>query len=131
MLWPRAFAISESVWSPIEKKNWTNFIDRTEQHFKRLDLAEVKYSPAIYDPIINVKRSPDKQLMIELTPEIDGLDIYYSFDNSTPDRFYPKYTAALVPPKDANMLRIITYRGKQVIGRLISIPVTDLQKRAR
>ncbi|WP_316831334.1 beta-N-acetylhexosaminidase [Pedobacter aquatilis] len=131
MVWPRAFAISESVWSPIEKKNWTNFVERTENQFKRLDLAEVKYSPAIYDPIINVKRSPDRQLMIELTPEIDGLDIYYSFDNSTPDRFYPKYTSALVPPKDASMLRIITYRGKQPIGRLISIPVADLQKRAK
>ncbi|GGI22231.1 beta-N-acetylhexosaminidase [Pedobacter mendelii] len=131
MLWPRAFAISESVWSPIEKKNWTNFVDRTEEHFKRLDLAEVKYSPAIYDPIINVKRSPDRQLMIELTPEVDGLDIYYSFDNSTPDRFYPKYTTALVPPKDASVLRLVTYKGKQPMGRLISIPVADLQKRAR
>ncbi|UKT64112.1 beta-N-acetylhexosaminidase [Pedobacter mucosus] len=131
MLWPRAFAISESIWSPIEKKNWTNFVDRTQQHFKRLDLAEVKYSPAIYDPIFTVKRSADKQLMIELTPEIDGLDIYYSFDNSTPDRFYPKYTAALQVPKDASMLRVITYRDKQPIGRLISMPIADLQKRSR
>lgn len=131
MLWPRAFAISESVWSPIEKKNWVNFVDRTEQHFQRLDLAETKYSAAIYDPTINVRRSPDKQLMIELTPEIEGLDIYYSFDNSTPDRFYPKYTSALTPPKDASMLRIISYKGKQAVGRLISLPITDLQKRAK
>ncbi|WP_421944930.1 beta-N-acetylhexosaminidase [Pedobacter sp.] len=131
MVWPRAFAISESVWSPIEKKNWVNFVDRTEQHFKRLDLAETKYSAAIYDPSINVKRSPDKQLMIELTPEIEGLDIYYSFDNSTPDRFYPKYTSAITPPKDASMLRIISYKGKQAVGRLISLPITDLQKRAK
>jgi len=131
MTWPRSFAIAESVWSPIEKKNWTNFVDRTQQHFKRLDLAETKYSPAIYDPIFTVKRSADRQLMIELTTEIDGLDIYYSFDNSTPDRFYPKYTTALVPPKDASMLRVITYRGKQPIGRLISIPVGDLSKRAK
>lgn len=131
MVWPRAFAISESIWSPIEKKNWINFVDRTEEHFKRLDLAEVKYSPAIYDPIFTVKRSADKQLMIELTPEIDGLDIYYSFDNSSPDRFYPKYTGALTPPKDAIMLRVITYKGKQAVGRLISMPIADLQKRAR
>ena len=131
MIWPRAFAISESIWSPLEKKNWTSFSDRTEEHFKRLDLAEVKYSPAIYDPIFTVKRSADKQLMIELTPEIDGLDIYYSFDNSMPDRFYPKYTSALTPPKDANMLRVITYKGKQAIGRLISMPIAELQKRAK
>ncbi|WP_370526648.1 FN3 associated domain-containing protein [Pedobacter sp. HDW13] len=66
-----------------------------------------------------------------MNPEIDGLDIYYSFDNSTPDRFYPKYTTALQVPKDASMLRVITYRGKQPIGRLISMPVADLQKRTR
>ncbi|MCX3266968.1 family 20 glycosylhydrolase [Pedobacter agri] len=131
MLWPRAFAISESVWSPIEKKNWTSFIDRTEEHFKRLDLAEIKYSPAIYDPVFTVKRNADKQLIIELTPEIEGLDIYYSFDNSSPDRFYPKYTGALTAPKDASMLRVITYKGKQVVGRLISMPISDLQKRAK
>jgi len=131
MLWPRAFAISESIWSPLEKKNWTSFIDRTEAHFKRLDLAEVKYSPAIYDPVFTVKRSADRQLMIELTPEIEGLDIYYSFDNSMPDRFYPKYTSALTPPKDASILRVITYKGKQPIGRLISMPIAELQKRAK
>lgn len=131
MVWPRAFAISEAIWSPIEKKNWTSFVDRTEEHFKRLDLAEVKYSPAIYDPVFTVKRSSDKQLMIELTAEIDGLDIYYSFDNSMPDRFYPKYTTAITPPKDASMLRVITYKGKQPIGRMISMPIADLQKRAK
>jgi len=131
MVWPRAFAISEAIWSPIEKKNWTSFVDRTEEHFKRLDLAEVKYSPAIYDPVFTVKRSSDKQLMIELTAEIDGLDIYYSFDNSMPDRFYPKYTTAITPPKDASMLRVITYKGKQPVGRMISMPIADLQKRAK
>ncbi|SES22875.1 beta-N-acetylhexosaminidase [Pedobacter rhizosphaerae] len=131
MTWPRAFAISESIWSPAEKKNWTNFVDRTQQHFKRLDLAETKYSPAIYDPIISVRRSADKQLLVELTPEIDGLEIYYSFDNSSPDRFYPKYTSALQVPKDASMMRIITYKGKKPVGRLISIPVSDLQKRTK
>ncbi len=131
MTWPRGFAISEAAWSPLSKKNWPNFAERTEAHFKRLDASETKFSPAIYDPIVNVKKTADKQILIELTTEIDGLDIYYSFDNSTPDRFYPKYTSALVPPKDASMLRIITYRGKKPIGRLMSIAIADLSKRAK
>jgi hexosaminidase len=131
MTWPRAFAISESTWSPQERKNWNNFVSRTEEHFKRFDLKETKYSPAIYDPIITVKRTADKQILIDLATEIEGLDIYYSFDNSTPDRFYPKYNAALTPPKDASLFKVITYRGKQPIGRLLSIPIVDLQKRAK
>ncbi|MEO8175020.1 MAG: beta-N-acetylhexosaminidase, partial [Sediminibacterium sp.] len=51
MLWPRAFAIAESVWSPKEKKNWNYFFTKVEKHFERFDVAEKKYSPAVYDPI--------------------------------------------------------------------------------
>jgi hexosaminidase len=46
MLWPRAFAIAESVWSPKEKKNWNHFFSKVEKHFERYDVAEKKYSPA-------------------------------------------------------------------------------------
>ncbi len=130
MTWPRGFAIAESVWSPKEKKNWENFVNKTENHFQRLDYAETKYSPAIYDPIVSVTKKEDKYF-VELTTEISGLDIYTSFDNSTPDRFYPRYKAPLLVPTDARLMRIITYRGKVPAGRLMTIRVEDLKKRAK
>jgi len=130
MTWPRGFAIAESVWSPKEKKNWTNFFARTEQHFKRLDIAETKYAPSVYDPIFTVKRSADRNLSVSLSTEVEGLDIYYSFDNSFPDRFYPKYTTPLVPPIDAKVLKVITYRGKDPVGRMMNMPIEELEKRA-
>ncbi|MBB5440886.1 hexosaminidase [Pedobacter sp. AK017] len=130
MTWPRGMAIAESVWSPAAKKNWTNFFGRVEQHFKRLDVAETKYAPSVYDPIFKVSRSADRQLQIELSTEVEGLDIYYSFDNSFPDRFYPKYTEKLTPPKDATMLKVITYRGKNQVGRMMNMPIEELNKRA-
>ncbi|MGY4385397.1 hexosaminidase [Pedobacter sp. UYP24] len=130
MTWPRGMAIAESVWSPAEKKNWTTFFSKVEQHFKRMDIAETKYAPSVYDPIFSVSRSADKQLMIELTTEVEGLDIYYSFDNSFPDRFYPKYTDKLIPPKDATILKVITYKGKIPVGRMMNMPIEELDKRA-
>jgi len=130
MTWPRGWAIAESVWSPKEKKNWDNFFTRVEDHFKRYDAAEIKYAPSVYDPIFKATRTTDKQLQIELTTEVKGLDIYYSFDNSFPDRFYPKYTEPLIPPKDAVMLKVITYKGKQPVGRMIAMPLDELKKRA-
>jgi hexosaminidase len=130
MTWPRGFAIAESVWSPKEKKNWNHFFSRVEQHFNRLDAAEVKYAPSVYEPTITASRTADNQLKVELATEAEGLDIYYTFDNSFPDRYYPKYTQPLIFPKEAVMLRIITYKGKEPKGRMISIPVEELQKRA-
>ena len=131
MLWPRGLAMAEALWSPLDKKNWTYFVEKTENQFKRLDYRETKYSPAMYDPIITVNKVTGGELLVNLATEINGLDIYYSFDNSTPDYFYPKYTAAVVVPKDASLMRIITYRDKKPMGRLLSIPITDLKARAK
>ncbi|HZH63692.1 MAG TPA: family 20 glycosylhydrolase [Flavisolibacter sp.] len=130
MTWPRGMAIAEAVWSPHEKKNWKNFFGKTEQHFTRLDAAEVKYAPSVYDPIFSVTKAGDTTLKVALSTEVDGLDIYYSFDNSYPDRFYPKYTTALTPPKDAVMLKVVTYKGKKQVGRYNWMPIEELKKRA-
>ena len=130
MVWPRGFAIAESVWSPREKKDWKRFFSKVEAHFSRLDEAEVKYAPSAYDPIFTVTRTKDSLVKVELSTEVEGLDIYYSFDNSFPDRFYPKYTTPLTPPKDAVMLKVVTYRGKKQVGRFNNMPVEELRKRA-
>ena len=37
--------------------------------------------------------------MIDLSSEVGGLDIHYSFDNSHPDNFYPKYSASGAIPQ--------------------------------
>ncbi len=130
MTWPRSFAVSEIAWSPAAKKNWKSFSGKIEDHFKRLDVAEIKYAPSMYDADFIVRKNDKGELVVSLNTEIEGLDIYYSFDNSYPDHFYPKYTGPLTVPVDANMLRVITYRGKQPVGRMNNMPVEELKKRA-
>lgn len=131
MLWPRAYAIAESVWSPKDKKNWNNFSKRVEAHFDRMDMRQIKYSRAMFDPIINVKKNNKDGLLIELSSEVEGLDIHYSFDNSHPDNFYPKYAGPLTVPKGSSMLKVITYRDGKPIGRQIDMPLAELKKRAK
>jgi hexosaminidase len=84
----------------------------------------------VYDPMINVTTGADGKMKVSLQSEAPGLDIYYTWDNSFPDRFYPKYTQPLVPPKDAYMLRFITYEGNKPVGRLLTITMAELNKRA-
>lgn len=130
MTWPRSFAISETAWSPAAKKNWKSFVGKIEDHFKRFDVAEIKYAPSMYDADFKVSKNNKGELLVSLNTEIEGLDIYYSFDNSYPDHFYPKYTGSLTVPVDANLLRVITYRGNQPVGRMNNMPVEELKKRA-
>jgi hexosaminidase len=129
MLWPRAFAIAETVWSPDAKKDWNHFYPKVEEQFARLDAAEIKYATSVYSPIFTAKINAQQQLEVTLTTEIPNLDLYYSFDNSYPDNFYPLYAGPIVVPEDATQLRVATYRGKQMLGRIITMPIAQLRRR--
>jgi hexosaminidase len=101
-------------------------------HLKRFDVAEINYSTAVYEPIVTVKKGTTAgTINVELATEGKDIDIYYSFDNSFPDRFYPKYEKPLAVPIDAVQLKLITYKGKEKVGRYLTIPVEDLKKRAK
>ncbi len=130
MTWPRAFATAEAVWSPKEKRNWNGFVARVEKQFERFDVAEKKYAPSIYDPIFKATKNTSNQVIVEMSTELEGLHIYYSFDNSFPDEFYPEYSQPLTVPKDASNLKVITYRNGKPIGRMVTMPVDALKKRA-
>ncbi len=130
MTWPRGLAISEVLWSPKDKRDWDNFFSRVENQFVRLDEAEIKYAPSVYDPVFKATNTDNSQIKVELTIEPKGLDMYYTFDNTFPDRFSPKYTEPLLVPKEAVMLKVITYKGSKPVGRLLYMPIEELQKRA-
>jgi hexosaminidase len=130
MLWPRGLAVSECLWSPKEKKNWNAFAKKVENNFPRMDVEHVKYSRCMFDPIFTARKDADDSLLIDLSTEVEGLDIHYSFDNSHPDNYYPVYKTPLSVPKEAVMLKVVTYRGDKVVGRQIDMPVSELKKRA-
>lgn len=129
MVWPRAFALSEVLWSPKNKRDWNGFIPRVERHFERLDAGDIKYSPAMYDPIFEVAKDTT-QTIVTMSTEIEDLRIHYSLDNSFPDQYYPVYNSPLTIPKDVTTLKVITSRGNKLMGRMIVLPVAELKKRA-
>jgi hexosaminidase len=130
MVWPRGLAVSECLWSPKEKKNWNSFARKVENNFPRMDIEQVKYSRCMFDPIFTARKDANDSLLIDLATEVEGLDIHYSFDNSHPDNYYPVYKTPLSVPKEAVMLKVVTYRGDKVIGRQIDMPVSELKERA-
>ena len=131
MFWPRSFALAEVLWTPRQDKNWTNFVHRSEVQLDRLENADINFSRSFYDAIITPSKDEKGNLFIQLDTEIDGLKIYYTFDNTYPDHHSPMYQKGekLAIPKDADTFRVTTYRDRKPIGRIITVPLADLAKR--
>ena len=117
MTWPRALAVAEVLWSPKEKRNWNGFVPRVEKQFERMDAAQVKYAPSMYDPIITVSKKDSATIMVAMDTEVEGLTIHYSFDNSFPDNFYPAYKTPLIVPKESAALKLVTYKGNKPLSK--------------
>jgi len=131
MLWPRSLALAEVLWSPSATRDWSNFVNRTEEHLTRLEEADINYAVSFYDAIVTPSKDEKGVYLIELASELDGVDMYYTFDNTYPDDHSPLYKEGekLSIPKDADTFRVITYRDGKPLGRMINIPLADLIKR--
>lgn len=130
MLWPRAMAIAESVWSPKDRKVWPDFINRVEQHFDRLNAANIRYSKAMYDPIISARYDTNGNLVLLVDKEIPDMTIHFSIDESNPDHTYRQYQAPYTLPKDVANVKFVCYKNGKQVGRQINLSVEELKKRA-
>lgn len=130
MTWPRGMALAEVYWSAKANKNWDDFISRLEKQFPRLDAANIKYSTSMYNVIFQPARIKNSDFGVTLTTEVHGLDIYYTFDNTNPDNFSPKFTGKPIQfPVGATQLNVITYRNGKPIGEQINITKDVLSQR--
>ncbi|RYF76243.1 MAG: beta-N-acetylhexosaminidase, partial [Cytophagaceae bacterium] len=131
MVWPRAFAIAEVLWSPKSTRNWPDFVRRIESHFTRFDAAGINYSRSYLNPYVTVQKQATGIVEILLNHELAGTDLFYTTDNTLPDAMSPKYMQPFVFPKGADRLRVVAYRDGKPVGRMLDIPFTELATRAR
>lgn len=128
MTYPRAFAISEIFWSPAEKKNWNNFIARTEMHFSRFEASKTNISKAVFEPVVTIYKEADK-LMCRLQNSIPDAQIYYTIDNTYPVQFGQKYSDSFEIPAGNLSLRTQTFRYGKAMGRELLIHRSELEQR--
>lgn len=128
MTWPRGMALAEVLWSPASLKNWDGFTSRMEYQFDRLDKLGINYSRSAFDPIISMIEDNGKK-KISIKTEINGLQVFYSFDESFPDRTYPFYSKPIDIPNGASRIRAISLRNNKKVSKVISIDLKELAKR--
>ena len=132
MTWPRGFTLSEILWSTAPKLNWPDFFNRIEAHLPLLTTDSTNYSKYFYDAIISAKKGQNDEVVLNIDTEVPGLAVYYSFDDTDPDQFYPKYNGqALAIPKGAKNIRAVSYKGAVQKSRIVRLPISELKKRAK
>jgi hexosaminidase len=132
MTYPRALATADMFWSPKGTKNWDSFTNRMEMQMERLDVAEINYARSCFDPVITATQKEDGKLYANVVTEVNNLDVYYTLDESMPDRFSPKYTAPVfVPEGNSVTFKAVTYRNGKPIGKTIAVPRAVLLERKK
>lgn len=130
MAWPRLMAIAEVAWSPKTSKDWSRFTKKVESHFAILDSLNIKYAKSLYDPIVTSTLNTKGELYAQVEGEIDGLEFYYTVDESMPDQFSQQCKGPILIPEDVTILRVISYRNGKKIGKFLNIPLAALKQRA-
>lgn len=129
MTYPRALALSEVFWTSNKNKNWEDFLRRTETHFDRFDAEGVNIAKVIYEPVVKVKNS-GRKLSCSLKTPFEGIEIYYTIDNTYPIKNGHKYQGPFDIPQGDFYLRTQSFRNGQPIGRILRIHRDELEKRA-
>ena len=57
MVYPRASAMAEVLWSPAAGRNYDHFLKRMDEHFKRLDEWDVNYARHILKDVEKIGNS--------------------------------------------------------------------------
>ena len=114
MAWPRMCAIAETGWTHAEK-DWDGFTKRLEKHFGRLDGMEVGYCDAFFNPMIVFHKDTQHNMVVTMTVDAPGAEIYYTLDGSMPTLNSTKYEI----PFSINRSQVVTaiaYRDGKPVG---------------
>ena len=94
MAFPRAIALSEVVWSNLDKKNYDDFKNRLQYFQKRLDKLNVNYANHLYE-ISGKLLNTNGLLHYKLKIDSDQENIYFTTDGSNPTAKSTIYTNAI------------------------------------
>jgi hexosaminidase len=110
MIFPRLSALSEVLWSPKEKKNYTDFEKRLQTQFKRYELWNANYSKAYFDiEATIVPAAGNKGITWKLTTKIKDAGLQY-ISGSNDGKAIP-YTAPVAIEQSGTYAGMLLSKG--------------------
>ncbi|MFY0254874.1 family 20 glycosylhydrolase [Chitinophaga sp. 30R24] len=92
MVYPRAAALAEVLWSPKEKRNYDDFMERLRLHVKRLDLKKVNYAKHVFEVTGKITNNGKGGVSVVLDSKLEGGKIFYTTDSTPPTLQSTPYT---------------------------------------
>ncbi len=130
MTYPRAFALSESLWTPNKMKNWDTFSAKVAYHFDIFDKQEIDNCKAVFDPIVKIYKSENK-IMCMLSCDNPNTEIYFTLNNTFPTKKTSKYNEPFEIPNTKISLKAQCFMNGKSIGRLINLSKTEIDERLK
>lgn len=118
MVFPRASALAEVVWTPQEARDWSDFAERLEQHIARLQAMGVNTATHIFN--VKAQAQPDpaaRQLKIALETVSQRGTIRYTLDGSDPTEASTEYTEPFVL-SESRVVKAASFDGSQLLGKV-------------
>lgn len=126
MAYPRACAIAEVGWLAFEKRNFSNFTTRLQNHFKRFDVMGVNYFDKVLMPAPSVETVEFiDEATLELTDNAIGANLYYTTDGSTPTTKSTLYEGPIKVSKEG-VIKVVAIDSRGRASDVLEVPAKKL-----
>ncbi|MBJ6367417.1 family 20 glycosylhydrolase [Snuella sp. CAU 1569] len=117
MIYPRLAALSETVWSPKELRNWEDFSSRISTMFKRYKQLGINYAKSAYLVTSEAKVNIEEKVVdVVLKNEFPSADIRYTIDGSEVNASSEKYMKPIKLTKTTR-IRASLFDEEQPVGK--------------
>jgi len=126
MMFPRAAALAEDVWTKFERKDWDDFERRMKTHYQRLDRLGIAYyveAPTPKSELVLLGNSSPVEFE---APAVPGVVIRYTVDGSEPTVKSPEYVGPIRLNRPG-VVKAATFRGSGTKSGTVTVPVVSLK----
>ncbi|MEO7049489.1 MAG: family 20 glycosylhydrolase, partial [Ferruginibacter sp.] len=124
MVFPRIAALAEVLWTPKEKRNWSDFEKRLPAVFKKLDEQNINYSTAYYNLQINILPTHNNEgVLATIESNIKSAAIKYTMEPGQKPIDYT--TPILIKKSTTNMSAFSLVNGKKATTVYQTININD------
>ena len=129
MLYPRVLANAEVGWTRPLLKDWKRFQYAVEENFIRLERDKVNFSRSTYNPMITFTADTVQKIaVVQIVPDSDIHDLFYTVNGTDPTTKSPKYKAQFTAGLNTVVKAAIFNKKGLLLGNIVTQKIEIIKK---